>query len=156
MNIKKIKELIDLMNENNLTEIEVEQEGMKVKLIKMPHGTIEQITSSLLNGAPPSMPVEPAPAVSDVPVQKTQEKKYKEIRSPMVGTFYSSPSPDAEPYVKEGSVIKNGDVVCIVEAMKLMNEVKSEISGKIVEVCIKNAEAVEFNQVLFLVDSELE
>ena len=149
MSIKKIRELVEIMNENGLTEVEVEQEGLKVKLIKTKTGVIEQV----------AVPVAaPAPAPTETPSEAPQEAPKakaggKEITSPMVGTFYNSPSPEAEPYVKVGDVINEGDVLCIVEAMKLMNEVKAEIGGKIVEICVENAEPVEYGQVLFRVEA---
>jgi acetyl-CoA carboxylase biotin carboxyl carrier protein len=81
-----------------------------------------------------------------------EEKKYKEIKSPIVGTFYRAPSPDGEPYTDVGSQIKPGNVLCIVEAMKLMNEIEADIAGTIVKVCVENGKPVEYNQVLFLVE----
>ena len=89
----------------------------------------------------------PAPAPAAEPA-----KKGKPLTSPMVGTFYSAPSPDAEPFVKVGQTVKEGDVVCIVEAMKLMNEIEAEVSGKIVEICVSDGQPVEFGQVLMYVE----
>lgn len=145
MNIKKIKELVDLMNENGLTEIEVREEGTGIKLVKSPSGVVGQVMGSQAT----------APAV--VTSQETQpaaqtKGNIKEVASPMVGTFYRSPSPETSSYVEVGDVVQKGDVLCIVEAMKLMNEVKAEFSGKIAEICVENAEAVEFGQTLFLVE----
>ncbi|MGB2630717.1 MAG: acetyl-CoA carboxylase biotin carboxyl carrier protein [Candidatus Omnitrophota bacterium] len=144
MNIKKIKELVDLMNENNLTEVEVEQEGMKVKLSKKAGGAVEQVVTPVVRPAEqlPEKAVKPAEAA----------KALSEIKAPMVGTFYRAPAPDVDPYVEVGDIVHKGDVVCIIEAMKLMNEVKSEISGKIVEVPVENAEPVEYGQALFLIE----
>ena len=146
MNIKKIKELIDLMNDNGLTEVEIEQEGLKLKLTKRAAGVVEQVVM-----AAPQPGVAAAHAAGEA-AKTAAQGSLKEVKAPMVGTFYKTPGPDAEAYVKVGSVINKGDVLCIVEAMKLMNEVKAEFSGKIVEICVDNAEAVEFGQVLFLVE----
>ncbi len=147
MNIKKIRELVEMMNESGLTEVEVELEGQKIKLTKNARGNIEQV---------PQENFVSQPVVQNAPQQKAPEgsspKNLKEITSPMVGTFYRSSNPDAEPYVQEGDIVKKGDVVCIVEAMKLMNEVKSEVSGRIREVLAENAEPIEFGQVLFTVE----
>lgn len=149
MSIKKIRELVEIMNENGLTEVEVEQEGLKVKLIKTKAGAIEQVVVPA--AAPAQAPSEaPQEAPQGAPQAKTAGK---EIKSPMVGTFYNSPSPESEPYVKVGDVIQKGDVLCIVEAMKLMNEVKAEIGGKIIEICVENAEPVEYGQTLFVVEA---
>lgn len=147
MSIKKIKELVDLMKDNDLAEVEVEQEGLKVRLIKTGQGTIERV------------PVTAAPTVSQAPAAELQDKEqagrkteHKELKSPMVGTFYRSPSPDTDPYVQSGDVIQKGDVLCIVEAMKLMNEVKAEFGGKVVQVLVENGDPVEYGQALFLVE----
>ena len=146
MNIKKIQELIELMNKNSLTEIEIEQEGVKVKLSKKAQGVIEQVVTPVAAQAVAERPQEKAAAPGEA------AKGLKEIASPMVGTFYRAPSPDTEPYAEVGDVVKKGDVVCIIEAMKLMNEVKAEISGRIVEIPVENAEPVEYGQALFLIE----
>lgn len=142
MNIKKIQEIVEIMNENGLTEIVIEEEGSKIRLSKGVSGVVQQIQAPA--------PAQPAPqSVSEAPAQAGN---LKEITSPMVGTFYSSPAPDVDPYVKVGDVVHKGDVLCIVEAMKLMNEVKSEVEGKIVEICLENAESIEFGQVMFRIE----
>ncbi len=154
MNLKEIKEIIALMNEHNLNEIEIEREGLKLKLRKSAGGDI-------VVGGPPhyaiqSLPspkaAEPAAAGPAGPGPADASKTNKDIKSPMVGTFYRSPSPEAEAFVEVGQTVEVGQVVCIVEAMKLMNEIKSEVRGKILEVAVQNAEPVEFGQTLFIVD----
>jgi acetyl-CoA carboxylase biotin carboxyl carrier protein len=149
MSIKKIKELVDIMNENDLSEVELEQEGLKFKLVKTGYGAVEQVN---VLARPISRPV--ADAVTDnYSEQQDQSKKnLKEISSPMVGTFYRAPSPEADAYVNVGDTIKKGDTLCIIEAMKLMNEVKAEFGGRIAEIVVENAESVEFGQVMFLVE----
>lgn len=146
MNIKKIKELVDLMNENGLSEVEVEQEGMKIKLSKKMGGVIEQTVT------PVAAPVEAAPAPGKAAKPTEATKALKEIKAPMVGTFYRAPATDADPYVEVGDIVHKGDVICIIEAMKLMNEVKAETEGRVVEVPVENAEPVEYGQVLFLIE----
>ncbi|MFH1846708.1 MAG: acetyl-CoA carboxylase biotin carboxyl carrier protein [Candidatus Omnitrophota bacterium] len=147
MNIKKIKELVELMNDNEIVEVEVEQEGMKVRLLKQSQAGAGQIVM------PAAIEKATVSTVSETAETKKEENKnLKEVKSPMVGTFYSSPAPDADPYVAAGDTVKKGDVLCIVEAMKLMNEIKAEFGGKIVEVCAKNADPVEFSQPLFIID----
>jgi len=145
MNIKKIEEVIRLMEKHNLTEISIEEEGAKVHLRKGPGGHIEKVLHM------PSPVVTPAEYKAPLPPQE-EVKKYTEIKAPMVGTFYRSPSPDAKPFVDIGSTINEGDVLCIIEAMKLMNEIKSEVKGKIIDIVVENAEPVEFGQVMFLVE----
>ncbi len=151
MNLKEIKEIITLMNENNLNEIEIEREGLKLKLRKSAEGVVL--------GAPTHYAVESLPAPKAVtstaaPAGPAADasKNNKDIKSPMVGTFYRSPSPEAEAFVEVGQTVEVGQVVCIVEAMKLMNEIKSEVRGKITEVAVQNAEPVEFGQTLFVVE----
>ncbi|MBI4309067.1 MAG: acetyl-CoA carboxylase biotin carboxyl carrier protein [Candidatus Omnitrophica bacterium] len=151
MNLKEIKEIITLMNEHGLGEIEIEREGLKLKLKKSvleaqaaaptAHYAVESIP------APKAAPAAFVPAAIDVAAKNT-----KEIKSPMVGTFYHSPSPEAAPFVEAGQTVEIGQVVCIVEAMKLMNEIKSEVRGKVIEVAVENAEPVEFGQTLFILE----
>jgi acetyl-CoA carboxylase biotin carboxyl carrier protein len=149
MNLKEIKELINLMNDNDLTEIEIEREGTKVKIkkgnVEITEGTRRQPLEYHLES---SHAQHKAPAEAQVPVNTNR----KEIKSPMVGTFYRAPSPESPPFVDVGQIVEVGQVVCIVEAMKLMNEIKSEVRGKVVEALIDNAQPVEFGQVLFLVE----
>ena len=150
MNIKEIKEMINLMNENGLTELEVEKDDMRIRLKK---------TASGIEGSevPAVYQVQGAggAAVKAQSAQEIEEKnviKTVEIKSPMVGTFYRAPNPEAPSYVEVGQIIEPGQVICIIEAMKLMNEIKSEIRGKILEILVDNAEPVEFGQSLFLID----
>lgn len=146
MSIKKIRELVELMNDNGITEVEVEQEGLKIRLIKRAYGVVEQVITAAPQGA-----TQAATAEAAAPAKEAGAKT-KEVKSPMVGTFYRSPSPESDVYVEVGDVIQKGDVLCIVEAMKLMNEVKAEFGGRVVEICVENAEAVEYGQPIFIVE----
>lgn len=155
MNLKEIKEIVTLMNENDLTEVEIEREGEKLKL-KKAGSMIEQtfVRPPQVN-LPPS--AQPAPVAAPAKTEKEESglaPGQKAITSPMVGTFYRAPSPDAPPFIEVGQVIEVGKVVCIVEAMKLMNEIKSEIRGKVVRVAAENAQPVEFGQTLFVVEPQ--
>lgn len=148
MYIKEIKDMINLMNDNNLTEVEIEKDGLRIKL-KKGGGSVQQIIEQVPLAQHP-----PAPAEKNAKPAKEMEKKSGvEIKSPMVGTFYRAPSPEAPPYVNIGDKIEAGQVICIIEAMKLMNEIKSEVKGKIVDIQTENAEPVEFGQVLFVIES---
>ncbi|MGD0335788.1 MAG: acetyl-CoA carboxylase biotin carboxyl carrier protein [Candidatus Omnitrophota bacterium] len=146
MNIKEIKEMIALMNESGLVELEVEKDGMRIRLKKTSSGT--EVFSGPLVIEKGNLPQQ-APGTEII---KEAAVKTVEIRAPMVGTFYRAPSPEAPPYVEVGQVIEAGQVVCIIEAMKLMNEIKSEIKGKILEILVDNAEPVEFGQPMFLIE----
>ena len=160
MDISYVKKIIKLVENSGVDEIEIEEEGKKIRVAK----NRPQPTMAYQIPVPPPAPsyhpfpqAAPAPAASEaapsVPAEpSTPEKKFHEVRSPIVGTFYRAPSPDAESYVEPGQDVKAGDVLCIVEAMKLMNEIESDIAGKIVKVMVENAKPVEYNQVLFLID----
>ena len=132
--IEYIEKLAKVLADNSLTEISLE-DG-------------EQVVAA----APVAQPQAAQPAQTSAPAEQKEVKKGKPLTSPMVGTFYSAPSPDADPFVKVGQTIKEGDVVCIVEAMKLMNEIESEFSGKIVEICVQDGQPVEFGQVLMYIE----
>jgi len=146
MNIKEIKEMINLMNENGLVELEVEKEDMRIRLKKTAAGLEGPIVIERQAAAPAALG-QAAPEAQDKNLVKTVE-----IKSPMVGTFYRAPNPEAPAYVEVGQTIEPGQVICIIEAMKLMNEIKSEIRGKILEILVDNAEPVEFGQSLFLIE----
>lgn len=148
MNIKEIKEMINLMNENGLTELEVEKEDMRIRLKKTAAGFESLEGPVLLQGHGAG---QPKAASAQEPAEKN-EVKTVEIKSPMVGTFYRAPNPEAGAYAEVGQSIEPGQVICIIEAMKLMNEIKSEIKGKILEILVDNAEPVEFGQPLFLIE----
>lgn len=141
---KYIQELADLLNENSLTEISV-RNGEKEIIIKK-ETVISTATTSAITATMP------AAGNSEAFVCTPIEKKGKPITSPMVGTFYKSPSPDAKPFVELGSTVNTGQVVCIIEAMKLMNEIEADISGKVVEICVEDGQPVEFGQVLMYVE----
>jgi acetyl-CoA carboxylase biotin carboxyl carrier protein len=144
MDMDEIKELVRLMVDNELSELDVSDGENKVKLKRGAGG------EPVIVAAPASLSPVPAPAqaVSGEPVD-TEE--FIEIKSPMVGTFYSADDPDSEPYMSIGSNVSADTIVCIVEAMKVMNEIKADCTGTITEICVKNAQPVEYGQVLFKV-----
>jgi len=148
MNVKEIKEMINLMNENSLVELEIEKNGMRIRLRKSGAGT--EILSGPVVTEKSRAPQAQAPE-SIESLEKTSVKTV-EIKAPMVGTFYRAPSPEAPPYVEIGQMIEPGQVICVIEAMKLMNEIKSEIKGKILEILVDNTEPVEFGQPMFLIE----
>ena len=149
MNYDDIKKLIDDMGNSKIDELSIEfPDGIKISMKKdktpvMP--TIPQETVQYISV--PEKKVEKAETVENKEAEK--EENYKIVKSPMVGTFYSKSSPDAKPYVQVGSKVKKGDILCIVEAMKLMNEIESEFDGEIVEVCVKNEDVVDYGKPLF-------
>jgi len=150
MNIKEIKEIIELMKENNINEFEMQRDGLKIALKRGPSGVFVQ--SPVVDvQAQPSIPHSPAKEVTH-PAEESTKKNVTHIVSPMVGTFYAAPSPEATPYVHVGDDVKEGDIICIVEAMKVMNEIKAETRGKIKNILVKNGEAVEFSQPMFEIE----
>lgn len=147
MNLKELKEMIALMNENNLVEIEIEREGLRIRIKKGISG-IPEITEEKYIIQPSAAALAAAPSKeAEVPTVKRVE-----IKAPMVGTFYRAPAPDAPPFVEVGDEIEPGQIICIIEAMKLMNEIKAEIKGRITEILVENAAPVEFGQVLFFIE----
>lgn len=143
-----IDKLAKIISDNGLTEISLEDGEQAITIRKE---VIVESVSSPVSVAPAQ--VLPAPAVSEPKLSADETtKKGTPITSPMVGTFYKAPSPDAEPFVNIGSNVKVGDVVCIVEAMKMMNEIESEVSGKVIEICVDDGQPVEFGQVLMYVE----
>lgn len=146
MDLQKVKELIDLMKENELVELEIADGDLKVHL-KRP-GADAPVMHQVPMAAAPGTPAPAAPASTPA---DTAEEGVVEITSPIVGTFYQASSPDSDPYVKVGDKVTSDTVVCIIEAMKVMNEIKAETSGTITEVCCKDGQAIEFGQALFKV-----
>jgi acetyl-CoA carboxylase biotin carboxyl carrier protein len=149
----EVRSLIELLRKNHLAVLEFEKGDLRVTL-KTPAGAAGGGTF-LHAPAPAAGPQAPAASVStpvaDAPSAEPPKGNYKEITSPMVGTFYSSPSPDAPAFVEVGKTVNADTVVCIIEAMKVMNEIKAEISGKVVEIVAENGKPVQFGQVLFRV-----
>lgn len=160
LKIQELRELIKLVDQSNIDEFSFESEGSKIKMKKNKETTVQTVVENKVQAQPvapvvteavqpaaqaqakPAEPVAAAPAV---------DENLHKIVSPMVGTFYASPSPDADVYVQKGDKVKEESVVCIVEAMKLFNEIEAEVNGEIVEVLVENGQLVEYGQPLFLV-----
>ena len=148
--IDYIEKLAKIIADNELTEISLEDGEQAITIRK---DLAEVVTTAVAAPAAAPAPVVCQTTVNPAVVEVEKEApKGKAITSPMVGTFYSAPSPDADPFVEVGKTIAEGDVVCIVEAMKLMNEIKAECAGKVSQICVKNGDPVEFGQVLMYVE----
>ena len=145
MDIRKVKKLIEMLENSNLEEIEIQEGEESVRLVKS-HGNAQNIQPQSI-----VVPQENKMEIITEETQSNEETKEdsNSIKSPMVGTFYASASPGAKPFVSVGDIISEGDVVCIVEAMKMMNEIKSEFSGEVLSINVENAEPVEYGQSLF-------
>lgn len=153
MNIKQIQQLIDLLDQSNgISEIEYSRWGRKIRVSKMGNGVVKAIQSPDSVQAAPSQVS--APKVEETPTPAvTGNGNGIEFKSPMVGTFYRAPSPDAEPFVKVGDNVTVGQTLCIIEAMKIMNEIEAEVSGVVTDILVENAQPVEYNQPLFIIES---
>jgi acetyl-CoA carboxylase biotin carboxyl carrier protein len=156
MDLDLIKKLVKIIDGSGVTDLEIEENGMKVKIAKKIRNTqvISQTQIPSLSAQPVQQPAETKAAEPDKPKKEAEElpSNLHEIRSPIVGTFYRAPGPDADSYVQVGSEVSAGSVLCIVEAMKLMNEIESDVSGKIAKILVENGKPVEYNQPLFLIE----
>jgi len=166
MDLREIRQLIKMVEGANIGELEVEERGKKIRITKQnkPNGETIMAGNPVLHAystpvaipglAPGPETVQPAsPATDQAKPAAEPAANVKEFRSPMVGTFYRAPSPDAAPYVEMGQYVKTGQTLCIIEAMKLMNELESEYDGKVVKILVENAQPVEYNQPLFLIET---
>ncbi|MHC4915990.1 MAG: acetyl-CoA carboxylase biotin carboxyl carrier protein [Planctomycetota bacterium] len=157
MALDRIKDLLELMQANDLTELELKEKGFSVRLVKgtpaAPAGPATVVVSGGSHGthAPVPSPAEPKPA-GGAEAQEAGAEGLREITSPIVGTFYRAASPDAEPFVEVGSRVDPDTTICIIEAMKVMNEVKAETSGVVQKVLLENGQPVEFGQPIVLIE----
>jgi acetyl-CoA carboxylase biotin carboxyl carrier protein len=156
MDITYLKKLVKIVEQSTVDEIEIEEEGLKIRVAKNPHQ----------NSSPVQMVHQPhfVPTTAHIPqkdessaassqvIAPKAESNLIEVKSPIVGTFYRSPAPDADSYVEVGAIVQPKQVLCIIEAMKLMNEIESDVSGRIVKILVENAQPVEYNQTLFLIE----
>lgn len=154
MDIAQIKKLIQLLNDNNLGELKIQEGDFKITIRHKDYAKSSGVASVV--AAPASTNVAapmPVSTLSENKKEETPSTNFATIKAPMIGTFYRAAGEGKEPFVKVGDKVKKGDVLCIIEAMKLFNEIQSEVTGKIVKVLVDNAQAVEYDQPLFLVDS---
>ncbi len=151
MDIKDIENIIKILKQNEVTEFELEQEGTRVKLSRTTGGAF--VSSEARYEMVPAVQVSmAAPAASNGSAPQEDLGRYVKVESPIVGTFYRKPSPDADVFVKEGDTVSKGDTLCIIEAMKLMNEIEAPTSGKVVKIFGSEGQVIEFGEVLFLID----
>jgi len=165
MEIREIRQLIKLVENAEISELEIKEEGKEIRITKNSKQSADTVlmnpTQMVPYQQPAPMPGSALPANTEagLPPQDQSQivaespgSNFYELRSPMVGTFYRSPAPDADSYVEVGQKVEVGQTLCIVEAMKLMNEIESDYAGKIAEILVENAQPVEYNQVLFLIE----
>ena len=148
MDLRKLKKLIDLVQESGIAELEITEGEEKVKIVKGGAVTMTAVPQAALAAAPATAPAAAAGAAASAEPPPGQEGHV--VKAPMVGTFYRSPSPDAKPFVEVGQSVKEGDTICIIEAMKLMNEIEADASGVVKAILVENGQPVEYGQPLFI------
>lgn len=152
MDLRKIKKLIELLEESELAEIEIHEGEESVRLIR--NHPQPASTQTISAPAPAPAPAQPSSAGTGQPAESESAQELPEgevVRSPMVGTFYAAPSPEADPFVKVGSRVSSGDTLCLVEAMKMFNQIEAEFSGEVVAVLVEDGQPVEFDEPLFVI-----
>ena len=152
MDIRKVKKLIELLDESGIAEIEITEGEESVRISRYSaHAPVAAPAAAAAPVAAPAAPAAPAATPAAAPAESIEEDGF-EVTAPMVGTYYSSSSPGAAPYVQVGDRVNEGDTLCIIEAMKMMNQIEADVSGVITSLRIKNGEPVEFGQTLFVID----
>jgi acetyl-CoA carboxylase biotin carboxyl carrier protein len=153
MDLSYIKKIIKLVEHSSIDELELEEEGKKIKVARNRNsGVYVQTTNSAPQQVQTSQIIPHVESIKPAASNEIPNSQYHEVRSPIVGTFYRAPAPDAEPYTEVGQSVKVGSVMCIVEAMKLMNEIESDCDGTVVKIIAENGKPVEYNQILFLIE----
>jgi acetyl-CoA carboxylase biotin carboxyl carrier protein len=148
MDLRKLKKLIDLVQESGIAELEITEGEEKVKIVKGGGVSLTAAAPPITVAAPAPAPAGPRPTPASTETEPSQEGHV--VKAPMVGTFYRSPSPDAKVFVEVGQAIKEGDTICIIEAMKLMNEIEADASGVVKAILVENGQPVEYGQALFI------
>lgn len=152
MDIRKIKKLIELLEHSSLTEMEITEGEETVKLSRTSHAAPAPVQATVSVPSPAATPAQAAAPAAEPAAKEEASFSGQVVRSPMVGTFYSAPSPDAEPFVKAGQTVSAGDTLCMVEAMKMFNQIESEFSGKVKRILVENGQPVEFDEPLFEIE----
>jgi acetyl-CoA carboxylase biotin carboxyl carrier protein len=151
VDIRKVKKLIELLEESGISEIEISEGEESVRISRFPHPGTVSVQALHPQLAPP--PVAPAPAAApEAAPAPPPAARGQQVTAPMVGTFYSGPAPGAKPFVEIGTEVKPGDTLCVIEAMKMMNQIESEVAGRVVSILVENGSPVEFGQALFIIE----
>lgn len=153
MDLRKLKTLIDLVSESNVSELEITEAEGKVRIVKSGGNVVQQFVAAPMQAAPvqAAAPVAPAPAAAEAPAAPAAVVGHQ-VKSPMVGTFYRASSPGAKSFVEVGSQVKEGETLCIIEAMKILNEIEADKSGTVTRILADNGQAVEYGQPLFVIE----
>ena len=155
MDLRKLKTLIDLVSDSNVSELEITEAEGKVRIVKGPVGAPVAVAAPVVVAAPVASPVttaaSPATEAASAAAEPVAASGHV-VKSPMVGTFYTASSPEAKPFVQVGSVVKEGETICIIEAMKILNEIEADKSGTVTRILVDNGQAVEYGQPMFMID----
>jgi len=156
MDIQLVKKLVQLVNDNQIGELKIEEDNFKITIKHKDfiahHAVSAPLLTSSMQSAMPAAASTPAEKPQTIQTETITSANTITVKAPMIGTFYRAAGPDKEPFVKVGDTVKKGDVLCVIEAMKLFNEIQSEVSGKVVKVMADNAQAVEYDQAIFLIE----
>jgi acetyl-CoA carboxylase biotin carboxyl carrier protein len=155
VDIRKVKKLIELLEESGISEIEISEGEESVRISRYPQPGTVSVAAAPMALAPQAAPAPPpavAPAAASAAPPPAPASRGQQVTAPMVGTFYSGPAPGAKPFVEVGSEVKPGDTLCVIEAMKMMNQIESEFAGRVVSVLVENGNPVEFGQPLFVIE----
>jgi acetyl-CoA carboxylase biotin carboxyl carrier protein len=156
VDIRKVKKLIELLEESGISEIEISEGEESVRISRYPHpGTVSFVPPTAAAPAPAvAAPAAASPAERAATPPAAPAPRGHQVTAPMVGTFYTGPAPGAKPFVEIGSDVKPGDTLCVIEAMKMMNQIESEVTGRVVSILVENGSPVEFGQTLFIIEEQ--
>ena len=152
MDIRKVKKLIELLEESGISEIEISEGEESVRISRYPQSGTVSVAAAPMPLAPQAAASPPAASTASAVPPPAPATRGQQVTAPMVGTFYSGPAPGAKPFVEVGSEVKPGDTLCVIEAMKMMNQIESEFAGRVVSVLVENGNPVEFGQPLFVIE----
>ncbi len=152
MDLNLIRKLVRIVDTSGITDLEIEENGIKIKVAKKNKNSQSTVLPQTVIQTEPAVSTSPSAKEEKILAETTLPQNLHEIKSPIVGTFYRAPAPDADAYIQVGDSTSSGSVLCIIEAMKLMNEIECDISGKVVKILVENGQPVEYNQPLFLIE----
>lgn len=152
MDLNLIRKLVRIVDTSGITDLEIEENGIKIKIAKKNKNSQSTVLPQTVIQTEPAVSTSPSAMAEKVPAEVIPQENLHEIKSPIVGTFYRAPAPDADAYIQVSDSVSSGTVLCIIEAMKLMNEIECDVSGKVVKILVENGQPVEYNQPLFLIE----
>ncbi|MCZ6703500.1 MAG: acetyl-CoA carboxylase biotin carboxyl carrier protein [Ignavibacteria bacterium] len=152
MDLNLIRKLVRIVDTSGITDLEIEEDGIKIRVAKKNKNSQSTVLPQTVIQTEPAVSTSPSATAEKAPAEIIPPENLHEIKSPIVGTFYRAPAPDADAYIQVSDSVSSGSVLCIIEAMKLMNEIECDINGKVVKILVENGQPVEYNQLLFLIE----